>query len=186
MGTPEQRRLGVKDSLDVALQDWFGSAGFDRPEDYWPRKWARAFVEWAASDARPWLSERGVKLFPIVGWSERGGAGSIGPGNSVPRFHRVRGTGPALLAPFIERVSAAAAVGRAELRFRHQVDHLIVEMGAVRGVSGSVLIDDAAPRGASSSREVVGAFDIRAGAVVVASGGFGGAGRRWSLRGRHG
>lgn len=174
VGTPEQRRLGVKDSLDVALQDWFGSAGFDRPEDYWPRKWARAFVEWAASDARPWLSERGVKLFPIVGWSERGGAGSIGPGNSVPRFHLVRGTGPALLAPFIERVSAAAAVGQAELRFRHQVDHLIVEMGAVRGVSGSVLIDDAAPRGAASSREVVGAFDIRAGAVVVASGGFGG------------
>ena len=46
--SPEQRRLGVRDSLALARQDWRGTAGFDRPEDYWPRRWADAYVQWAA------------------------------------------------------------------------------------------------------------------------------------------
>lgn len=172
--TPEQRHLGVKDSLDLALQDWFGSASFDRPEDYWPRKWARAYVEWAAGEKRSWLASLGVKLFPVVGWAERGGGGAIGHGNSVPRFHIAWGTGPAIVAPFIAKVTQAVATGQAEIRYRHRVDHLIVESGSVTGVRGAVLLPDASPRGQASSREVVGAFEVRAPAVVVASGGIGG------------
>ena len=42
--SPEQRRLRIRDSYDLALQDWMGSAGFDRPEDHWPRRWAEAYV----------------------------------------------------------------------------------------------------------------------------------------------
>lgn len=29
--TPEQRRMGIKDSPALAYQDWMGTAGFDRP-----------------------------------------------------------------------------------------------------------------------------------------------------------
>ena len=40
--SPEQRRMRIRDSHDLALEDWMGTAAFDRPEDFWPRKWAEA------------------------------------------------------------------------------------------------------------------------------------------------
>jgi predicted oxidoreductase len=172
--TPEQRRMGVRDSLDLAKQDWAGTAGFDRDEDEWGRRWADAYLEFAADEKRAWLHAKGVRLFPIVGWAERGGYNAIGHGNSVPRFHIVWGTGPGVLAPFIARVQAGAAAGLVEFRHRHRVDELIVESGAVVGVRGSVLAPDAVGRGEPSSRDVVGDFELRAPAVVVASGGIGG------------
>jgi predicted oxidoreductase len=172
--TPEQRRMGVRDSLDLAKQDWDGTAGFDRDEDEWGRRWADAYLEFAADEKRAWLHEKGVRLFPIVGWAERGGYNAIGHGNSVPRFHIVWGTGPGVLAPFIARVQAGAAAGLVEFRHRHRVDELTVESGAVVGVRGVVLAPDAAGRGEPSSRDVVGDFELRAPAVVVASGGIGG------------
>ena len=172
--TPEQRRMGVRDSLDLAKQDWAGTAGFDRDEDEWGRRWADAYLEFAADEKRAWLHAKGVRLFPIVGWAERGGYNAIGHGNSVPRFHIVWGTGPGVLAPFIARVQAGAAAGLVEFRHRHRVDELIVESGAVVGVRGAVLAPDAVGRGEPSSRDVVGDFELRAPAVVVASGGIGG------------
>src|SRR5215468_1326118 len=63
--SPEQRRLGIKDSYDLALQDWMGSAGFDREEDHWPKKWAEAYVGFAAGEKRDWLHAKGVRWFPI-------------------------------------------------------------------------------------------------------------------------
>ncbi|WP_022891900.1 FAD-binding dehydrogenase [Agromyces subbeticus] len=172
--SPEQRRMGVKDSLELARQDWHGTAGFDRDEDEWGRRWAEAYVEFAAGEKRAWLHEKGVRFFPIVGWAERGGYNAIGHGNSVPRFHIVWGTGPGVLAPFIAKVKAGEAAGLVELRHRHRVDELIVEQGAVTGIRGAVLADDAAARGESSNRDEVGEFELRAPAVVVASGGIGG------------
>jgi hypothetical protein len=172
--SPEQRRLGVKDSIELARQDWFGSAGFDRPEDSWPRKWAEAYLEFAAGEKRAWLRERGIRFFPIVGWAERGGYTANGHGNSVPRFHITWGTGPGVVGPFIERVRAGVANGLVELRFRHRVDELIVENGAVVGARGAVLAADSAARGEASNRDAVGDFDLRARAVIVASGGIGG------------
>lgn len=172
--SPEQRRMGVKDSLELARQDWAGTAGFDRDEDEWGRRWAEAYLEFAAGEKRAWLHEKGVRFFPIVGWAERGGYNAIGHGNSVPRFHITWGTGPGVLAPFIAKVQAGAAAGLVDLRHRHRVDELVVESGAVVGVRGAVLGADAAARGASSHREVVGDFELRAPAVVVASGGIGG------------
>ena len=59
--SPEQRRMGVHDSLALARQDWFGSAGFDREEDHWPRRWAEAYLQFAASEKRAWLHEKGVR-----------------------------------------------------------------------------------------------------------------------------
>ncbi|TFC01391.1 FAD-binding dehydrogenase [Cryobacterium adonitolivorans] len=172
--SPEQRRMGVKDSLDLARQDWFASAGFDRSEDYWPTRWAEAYLNFAAGEKRAWLKERGVTFFPVVGWAERGGYTALQHGNSVPRFHIVWGTGPAILEPFITRVREGVRAGLVTALHRHQVDELIVESGTVAGVRGSLLAASAAARGQASSREVVGEFELRASAVIVTSGGIGG------------
>jgi predicted oxidoreductase len=172
--SPEQRRLGVHDSLELARQDWFASAGFDRDEDAWPRRWAEAYLQFAAGEKRAWLRERGVKFFPIVGWAERGGYTATGHGNSVPRFHITWGTGPGVVSPFIDRVRDGAARGLVDLRFRHRVDELVVENGVVVGARGAVLAHDPVARGVASSREVLSDFEVRAPAVIVASGGIGG------------
>lgn len=172
--SPEQRRLRVRDSIELARADWFGSAGFDRPEDARPREWAEAYLQFAAGEKRAWLSERGVRFFPVVGWAERGGYGSIGHGNSVPRFHITWGTGPGILEPFIATVRRGVEEGLVTLAFRHRVDSLIVEAGAVVGATGSVLAPDSVQRGEASNRDVVDEFDARADATIVTSGGIGG------------
>lgn len=172
--SPEQRRLGVHDSPALARQDWFGSAGFDRPEDYWPKAWAEAYLRFAAGEKRAWLRSLGIRFFPVVGWAERGGSLADGHGNSVPRFHIVWGTGPGILAPFVLRLREAVEAGRARVLFRHRVDTVAVEGGRVVGVDGSVLIPTTAPRGVATSREIAGDFSLRAPHVIVASGGIGG------------
>jgi predicted oxidoreductase len=172
--SPEQRRMGIKDSYELALQDWLGSAGFDRPEDEWPRKWAEAYVGFAAGEKRAWLHSKGVRFFPIVGWAERGGYGPQGHGNSVPRFHITWGTGPGVVAPFEQEVRAAVRSGDLQLKFRHRVDELTVSGGVVDGVRGSVLSPSHSARGEQSSREVIGEFALHAQAVLVTSGGIGG------------
>ncbi|WP_327188437.1 FAD-binding dehydrogenase [Streptomyces xinghaiensis] len=174
VGSPEQRRLRIRDSRDLAWQDWLGTAGFDRPEDHWPRRWAEAYVDFAAGEKRSWLHGMGVRFFPVVGWAERGGYDARGHGNSVPRFHITWGTGPGLVEPFERRVREAADRGLVELRFRHRVDELTVTDGRVDGVRGTLLAPSVAERGQASSRTAVREFDLRAGAVVVASGGIGG------------
>ncbi len=172
--SPEQRRMGVRDSAALALSDWMGSAGFDRAEDHWPRRWAEAYVHFAAGEKRAWLHAMGMRWFPVVGWAERGGYGAIGHGNSVPRFHVTWGTGPGVIEPFVRRARAAESKGLLRFAFRHRVDELIVENGAVVGARGAVLMADLAERGKPTSREAVGAFEQRAQAVIVCSGGIGG------------
>lgn len=172
--TPEQRRMGIKDSADLALNDWMGSAGFDRPEDANPRKVAEAYLEFAAGEMRSWLASLGMRWFPVVGWAERGGALADGHGNSVPRFHLTWGTGPGVVAPFERLVRQHVAEGKITFGFRHRVSGLIVENGICVGVQGDVLSDDSAARGRSTNREVVGSFEHRAAAVIVTSGGIGG------------
>jgi predicted oxidoreductase len=172
--SPEQRRLGIRDSYDLALQDWMGSAGFDREEDLWPKRWAEAYLAFAAGEKRGWLRAMGHRIFPIVGWAERGGYDATGHGNSVPRFHVSWGTGPGIVEPFERRARQAQVSGRLSFAFRHRVDALEVRAGAVEGVRGVILAADGAARGESSSRTVTGDFALRAGAVIVASGGIGG------------
>ncbi len=171
--SPEQRRLGIHDSFDLAYQDWMGTAAFDRPEDYWPRKWAAAYLEFAAGEKRAWLHAQGMRFFPIVGWAERGGYGAIGHGNSVPRFHVTWGTGPGVIEPFVRRVRAAEQRGLITLKFRHRVSELTTSGGAVDGVRGEILEPSSVERGAPSSRVVVGEFTLTAQAVIVTSGGIG-------------
>jgi len=172
--SPEQRRMRIKDSRELALQDWMGSAQFDRPEDHWPRKVAEAFIDFSAGEMRPWLHAQGMRWFPVVGWAERGGALAHGHGNSVPRFHVTWGTGPGVLEPFVRRVRDHAAAGRIALKFRHQASRLIKTHGAMSGVAGEILESSAVERGQQSGRKVTGDFEFHADAVIVTSGGIGG------------
>ncbi|MBT2468059.1 FAD-binding dehydrogenase [Streptomyces sp. ISL-66] len=172
--SPEQRRMRIKDTRELALQDWSGTAGFDREEDAWPRRWAEAYVDFAAGEKRPWLHAQGVRFFPVVGWAERGGYDANGHGNSVPRFHITWGTGPGLVEPFERRVRAGVARGLVQLRFRHRVTGLSRTTGTLDTVTGEVLAPCDAVRGTASGREATGEFSLRAQAVIVTSGGIGG------------
>ena len=172
--SPEQRRLGIKDSYELAHQDWMGTAGFDREEDLWPRRWAEAYLAFAAGEKRSWLRAMGHRIFPVVGWAERGGYDAMGHGNSVPRFHVTWGTGPGIVEPFVRRAREAEKSGRLTFKFRHRVDGLTIANGTVEGVRGTILESDSVARGVSSSRKVIAEFTLRAQAVVVASGGIGG------------
>ena len=172
--SPEQRRMRIRDSHELALQDWMGSAAFDRNEDHWPRRWAEAYVAFAAGEKRAWLRARGMRWFPIPGWAERGGYLATEHGNSVPRFHVTWGTGPAIIAPFVARVREGAKRGLVTFRFRHRVNELTTTAGLVDGVRGDVLAESAVPRGAPSPRTVAGEFALTAQSVIVASGGIGG------------
>ena len=172
--TPEQRRMGIRDSRDLALRDWLGSAQFDRAEDALPRQWAEAYVDFAAGEMRPWLHAMGLRWFPVVGWAERGGGFADGHGNSVPRFHITWGTGPGVLEHFIRRCRAHEAAGLIRFAFRHQVDRIETSNGTTTGVSGTVLADDPAPQGARTNRDPAGEFRLDAPSVLVTSGGIGG------------
>jgi len=171
--SPEQRRMRIKDSKELAWQDWLGTAGFDREEDYWGRKWAEAYLEFATNEKRSWLRSMGIRIFPIVGWAERGGYLADGHGNSVPRFHIVWGTGPAIVAPFERRVREHIKNGLVTYKPRHRVDHLHQSDERITGVSGSILTPSSANRGEASSREVIDDFGYEAKAVVISSGGIG-------------
>ncbi|WP_315772504.1 FAD-binding dehydrogenase [Rhodococcoides kroppenstedtii] len=178
--TPEQRRMGIRDSAELAWQDWLGSATFDRGiddpagEDYWGHRWARAYLDFAAGEKRSWLHERGVRWVPIVGWAERGGYLAEGHGNSVPRFHLTWGTGPGVIAPFVRLVRDGVRMGLVHFGFRHRVDALTTTGGRIDGVRGVVLEPSAAERGAATSRLAVEDFELRACAVLVTAGGIGG------------
>ncbi|RNG26418.1 FAD-binding dehydrogenase [Streptomyces botrytidirepellens] len=175
----EQRLMGIKDSHELAWQDWLGTAGFDRGvgdprgQDYWAHQWAEAYVDFAGGEKRSWLHGLGVRWFPIVGWAERGGGLADGHGNSVPRFHVTWGTGPAVVEPFEKKVRAAVADGRVAFKHRHRVDEIVTTGGTVTGVRGAVLEPSNAQRGKASSRTVVGDFELRAPVVIVTSGGIG-------------
>ncbi|SLN28988.1 KsdD-like steroid dehydrogenase [Roseovarius albus] len=172
--TPEQRRMGIRDSRDLAEVDWMGSAQFDRPEDENPRKCAQAYLDFAAGPMRGYLHDIGLRWFPVVGWAERGGSYANGHGNSVPRFHVTWGTGTGVVAPFVKLAKEAEAEGLLRFAHRHKVTSLEVTNGRASGVKGDILADDDAVRGASTNREVVGQFDFSGESVIITSGGIGG------------
>lgn len=180
VNSPEQRRWGIRDSVELAMLDWMGTAGFDRldggehAEDYWAYKWAEAYVHFAAEEKRAWLYEQGLRVTPLVGWAERSGGAAWGHGNSVPRFHVTWGTGPGVVEPFERRVREAQGKGLVTFRHRHQVDELVISEGAVTGVRGTLLAPSDTERGYKSNRDSVGEFELSAQAVIVTSGGIGG------------
>lgn len=178
VNSSDQRGKGIKDSRKLAMHDWLGAAGFDREEreDYWPRRWAEAFVNFATDEFEGYVKGLGLK-FASVGWAEKGSGEAGGHGNSVPRFHVAWGTGPEVVRIFAEPVMDASRRngGLVEFRHRHRVDELVVDdWGAAVGVRGKVLEATDAERGVASSRVAVDDFKIRGSAVLIASGGIGG------------
>ncbi|MEI3612317.1 FAD-binding dehydrogenase [Pseudogracilibacillus sp. SO30301A] len=173
--SPEQRRMGIKDSKELAWQDWLGSAEFDRldDEDFWGLKWAEAYVDFATYEKRDWLYEKGVRIFPVVGWAERGGYLAEGHGNSVPRFHITWGTGPGIVAPFVKSLHQQIEAGTVTYLPRHRVDELIVKNKSISGVTGAILEPTSIRRGEESSRKEIGDFSYEAQAVIICSGGIG-------------
>nr|WP_288808578.1 FAD-binding dehydrogenase [uncultured Sphingobacterium sp.] len=173
INSPQQRRMGIKDSLELARQDWLGTAGFDRTEDYWPRQWAEAYLKFAAGPKYKYITQLGIKFMFMVGWAERGDGSASGHGNSVPRFHVSWGTGTGVVKPFIEKAYTAQKNGLLQFKFRHRVTKLITESGAVKGVFGEILEDDNKERGAATNRNVIDMFEYHAPHVIIASGGIG-------------
>lgn len=175
INSPEQRRMRIHDSLELARQDWLGSAQFDThsPDDVWGMRWAEAYLDWAAGGKREYLRRLGHRVVPMVGWAERGDGSALGHGNSVPRFHITWGTGPGVVDAFARPVLDAERNGLVRFVFRHRVDELLVDGGAAAGVRGVVLSDSAAERGAATTRTVTGDYEFRAPVVILTSGGIG-------------
>ncbi len=159
--TPEQRRAGIRDSAALALADWRSFAEFgdgDGADERWPQAWAEAYVERCTADVGGWLRAAGVRYFAVPNWVERG---LYVPGNSVPRFHMVWGTGQALSDTLIARLERHPRRERLALHFGHCVERLLTHDGSVCGVAGR-REDDGRP------------FAARAGSVIVAAGGING------------
>lgn len=173
INSPQQRRMGIKDSFELAKQDWMGTADFDREEDHWPRQWAEAYLKFAAHDKYEYISKMGIKLMFMVGWAERGDGNASGHGNSVPRFHVSWGTGTGVVKPFVEKAYEAQRAGLLQMNFRHQVTELITENGSIAGVKGNILEMDDKERGVATNRTVTGHFEYKAQNVIIASGGIG-------------
>ncbi|MEY8760298.1 FAD-binding dehydrogenase [Chryseobacterium tongliaoense] len=173
INSPQQRRLGIKDSYELARQDWMGTAGFDREEDYWPKQWAEAYLKFAANEKYNYISEMGIKLMFLVGWAERGDGSADGHGNSVPRFHVSWGTGTGVVKPFVEKAYEAKKKGLLQMKFRHRVTDLLMENGKVTGIAGDILENDHKERGQETNRIVVSQFKYHAPHIMIASGGIG-------------
>ncbi len=119
--TPQQRRAKVRDSVDLAMEDWLRLADFD-DADVWPRRWAEQYVARARDDVGEWLKRYGVSFFPVVNWAERG---LFGDGNSVPRFHLTWGTGKALVDAMWAAVQPYRRSGKLDVRFETRVTELL-------------------------------------------------------------
>lgn len=171
--SPQQRRWGIKDSFELAWQDWLGAAGFDRPEDNWPRQWAEAYVKFAATEKYSYVTHLGVKFLLLPGWAERGDGTASGHGNSVPRFHVAWGTGTGLVKPFVEKALWARRQGLLEMKFRRRVTEIFSDGDQVKGVKGDILSPATEPRGKATNREIIGQFEYAAENILVTSGGIG-------------
>src|SRR5699024_5930500 len=173
VNSPEQRRMGIKDSKELAWQDWQGTATYDRQDDFWGKQWAKAYVDFATYEKRDWLYQKGVRIFPVVGWAERGGYLAEGHGNSVPRFHITWGTGPGIVEPFAREMKRYIEMGIVTFLPRHRVDSLVKENNRIAGIHGTVLETDTAARGEATNRNPVGEFTYFAQATVITTGGIG-------------
>lgn len=164
VGTPEQRRNGIRDSPELALQDWLTYGELDESEE-WPRRWAEVYVNESREVVYDWLRGCGLKFFPVVHWVERGLRHA---GNSVPRFHMVWGTGQRLIEALLERIAAHPHKNRLLVLARHRVIELIERGGRIVGVAGEVTGEG---EGSEAINVSTGDFAAEGDAVVVAAGG---------------
>ncbi len=157
VNTKHQRKRGIRDSTELAMKDWFSFAEFEEDE-VWGKKWAEQYIHMSTPHAYEWLKAKGLGFFPVINWVERG---LFQPGNSVPRFHMVWGTGWELTYKLIGQLKAHPQAQKLNLLFGHRVDEIISENQLIKGVRGK-LEADGKP------------FEIAAEVLVVATGGING------------
>ncbi len=160
VGTPEQRRSGIRDTPELALRDWlsFGDFGRDDAAEHWPRRWAEAYVNDSYGEIYTWLKARGIGFLPLPLWVERG---QHGGGNSVPRWHVTWGTGYGLATQLIRTLEMHPRRDALTLKFNHRVEALTTDAGCISGCRGVI---------EGTGEE----FVANADAVLVAAGGING------------
>ncbi len=156
-GTDMQRKNKIQDSPELGYADWL-AFGELAPSDHWPRAWAEAYVYRGVSEVYDWLKARGVQFMPAPLWVERG---LHVPGNSVPRWHVVWGTGHELSTVMVNALLAHPNADLLTHKFSHRVESLLTSNGAVTGVTGQLETDGTA-------------FQAQGEAVIIASGGING------------
>jgi predicted oxidoreductase len=157
VGTPLQKRNKVYDSPEIALSDWHSFAEFT-DTDIWPRKWAEIYVNRCLPDVYHWLKDRGIRFFPVVNWVERG---EYGPGNSLPRYHFVWGTGYELTRKLVARLKHPQHQKYLTIKHDHNVTALRQSGNRISGCDG-LLQDSDTP------------FTVEADKTIVATGGLNG------------
>ncbi len=157
VNTPVQRRMGIRDTVELARKDWMSFAGFG-PDDFWPKQWMDLYLNQSIEDIYQWLKKRGVNFFPVVHWVERG---YHVPGNSVPRFHMVWGTGKGLIESLIQRLDVHPNRHNLSIHWGHRVNTLETKNGIISGCSGVIDHNDQS-------------FKAHSDCVVVATGGING------------
>lgn len=138
-GSPLQQSLGIADSPAQALDDWLAMGGPSADEE-----WARRYLEASVTDVYHRLGALGVEWFGV----------RQPEGNRVPRWHRARGGGLAVMEK-LEQVTRALPSISWSVPARAR--ELIRSGGAVTGVVAET------PDGLT---------EHRAPAVLIATGGF--------------
>ncbi|HYL09131.1 MAG TPA: FAD-dependent oxidoreductase [Candidatus Acidoferrales bacterium] len=152
--TPHQRRLGIRDSAELAWRDWQSVAGYGTADD-WPRRWAQLYCENSRQSIFEFLDGKGIKFLPLVNWAERG---IYGPGNTVPRWHIIWGLGYELIDRLLNALEAHPRRSNLNFLFDTEVSAIESANGRVIGVRG---------RAMHSGEEL----RVSADHVVIASGG---------------
>lgn len=155
--SPLQRKNGIADSASLAFDDWCRFAEFEE-NDQLPRQWAERYVSRSVPLIYEWLTQRGISFLPLVNWVERG---MYRPGNSVPRFHIVWGTGQGLTTTLIDVLNQHPNRSNLTLKFDSKVTALEKTGGRISGCRGEVG-EDATP------------FEYQADVIVIAAGGING------------
>ena len=115
--TPLQSKLGVKDSAEIAYQD-FVRLGEDVNEP-----WVRMYVKRSRPDIYDWMTEMGVHFDQVLS----------PPGNSAARFHLNPRRGYGLVEPIYRECLRS---GRVTFHWNIRVTHLVQESDRVTGISG--------------------------------------------------
>ena len=152
---PGRQPRAAPDGHQGLSASWRGRTGWARPSSTGTRTAGRGRgprPTWTSPRARsaPGCTAMGHRVFPVVGWAERGDGRADGHGNSVPRFHVTWGTGPGVVEPFERRVREHVATRQDPLRLpRTRSTASSSTRAAVVGVQGTVLAPDdvAAGRG---------------------------------------
>jgi predicted oxidoreductase len=152
--TPHQRRLRIKDSPELAWRDWQSVADY-QANDEWPRRWAQLYCERSRQDIFEFLNSKRIKFLPLVNWAERG---IYGPGNTVPRWHIVWGTGYEIVDRLLQALEAHPRRADLELLFDAEVSGIETAGGRAAGIRGRMMDSGAEIR-------------VSAEHVVIASGG---------------